>query len=201
MKSKLKSKLLSLLSIERQDQIVGSTSEAETQKLANLAVEVSNDETIVEIGNHQGRSVIIMAKAIKSAGKSTKIYAVDPHVEFKGVNGRVFGPLDLKAMYSNIVIAGVGDLIFKVALASNEAASAWTNRNIGLIFIDGDHSYEGVKLDFESWFIHIANGGKLAFHDSTSPGVSRLIGEISSDNRLRLNETCGELTIFQKITV
>ena len=39
------------------------------------------------------------------------------------------------------------------------------NRLLDLLFIDGDHSYEGVKKDFEMYSPLVAKGGTIAFHD------------------------------------
>ncbi len=36
---------------------------------------------------------------------------------------------------------------------------------LGLLFIDGDHSYEGVKRDYEMYREFVAPGGLIAFHD------------------------------------
>jgi cephalosporin hydroxylase len=38
-------------------------------------------------------------------------------------------------------------------------------RKLDLLFIDGDHSYEGVKKDFEMYSPLVAGGGVMAFHD------------------------------------
>lgn len=34
-----------------------------------------------------------------------------------------------------------------------------------MVFIDGDHSYEGCKGDIEAWFPHLVPGGIMAVHD------------------------------------
>lgn len=39
------------------------------------------------------------------------------------------------------------------------------DRKLDLLFIDGDHSYEGVKADFESYRSLVRSGGVIAFHD------------------------------------
>ncbi|MHA2339428.1 MAG: class I SAM-dependent methyltransferase [Candidatus Hodarchaeales archaeon] len=39
------------------------------------------------------------------------------------------------------------------------------NRKIDVLFIDGDHSYEGVKKDFEIFSKYVKKGGIIAFHD------------------------------------
>ena len=38
-------------------------------------------------------------------------------------------------------------------------------RAVDLMFIDGDHTYEGVKKDFEMYSPFVRNGGVVAFHD------------------------------------
>lgn len=38
-------------------------------------------------------------------------------------------------------------------------------RNPNMVFVDGDHSYEGCKGDIEAWVPHIVPGGIIAIHD------------------------------------
>jgi len=37
--------------------------------------------------------------------------------------------------------------------------------SIGLLYLDGDHSYEGVKRDLNEWFGKVVKGGVIAGHD------------------------------------
>jgi cephalosporin hydroxylase len=39
-------------------------------------------------------------------------------------------------------------------------------RHIDFLFIDGDHTYKGVKLDYEMYSPLVANGGLICFHDA-----------------------------------
>jgi hypothetical protein len=39
------------------------------------------------------------------------------------------------------------------------------NKKFHLIFIDGDHSYEGVSSDIDAWISHVEPGGILCGHD------------------------------------
>ncbi|MGC8717706.1 MAG: class I SAM-dependent methyltransferase [bacterium] len=50
-------------------------------------------------------------------------------------------------------------------------------QNIDFIFIDGDHSYDGVKRDFEI-YSSLVNRGIIAFHDIV-PGKPELVGEVN----------------------
>jgi len=51
------------------------------------------------------------------------------------------------------------------ALHRVEAELPW----IDFLFIDGDHSYEGAKLDFELYGPMVRKGGVIAFHDLMTP--------------------------------
>jgi predicted O-methyltransferase YrrM len=53
-----------------------------------------------------------------------------------------------------------------------------------IIFIDADHSYEGVKKDYENSLKHLKPNGHLIFHDINSshcPGFVKLWREIKND--------------------
>ena len=43
------------------------------------------------------------------------------------------------------------------------------NSVFDLIFIDADHTYEGVKSDFNNYLPMLSEGGVLGFHDVESP--------------------------------
>jgi predicted O-methyltransferase YrrM len=49
---------------------------------------------------------------------------------------------------------------------------------LGLLFIDGDHSYEGVNADMQAWLPHLRPGGVAVFHDiGWAEGVQRAVRE------------------------
>lgn len=62
---------------------------------------------------------------------------------------------------------------------SNEAVKDW-NRQIDLLFIDGDHTYEGCLDDWNNFSPFVKSGGTVYFHDcdETSPGVVQVFQEI-----------------------
>ena len=49
------------------------------------------------------------------------------------------------------------------------------------VFIDGDHSYKGVRADFEAWEPKIIKNGELAFHDSNVEGVKKFLAELQEE--------------------
>ncbi len=149
----------------------------EARLLYDLAGEVS-EGCIVEIGSFHGKSAIALSLGA-AAGRGAKVYAVDPYNPFVGPLGSEFGPKDRTPLFTNLLLAGVADKVWVINLPSEQAARGWREA-VGLLWIDGDHSYEGVKTDFESWSPFLAPGGVIAFHDSLDErmGVKRLIGEI-----------------------
>jgi predicted O-methyltransferase YrrM len=71
--------------------------------------------------------------------------------------------------------AGYGDMFgfrwFQVHADSKEVGRNYrfwfanVQKMPNMVFIDGDHSYEGCKGDIEAWLPHIAPGGIIAVHD------------------------------------
>lgn len=59
--------------------------------------------------------------------------------------------------------------------------NALAGRKVDFLFIDGDHSYEGVKKDFEMYSQLVGPNGTIAFHDilpQINSGVDRFWKEI-----------------------
>ena len=60
-------------------------------------------------------------------------------------------------------------------------------KKVDVIFIDGDHSYEGCKADIDNWYPQMADGGVMCFHDcdETSPGVVQAVEEFVANNKFK----------------
>jgi hypothetical protein len=77
------------------------------------------------------------------------------------------------------------------------------DKKFDIIFIDGDHSYEGVKEDYINSLPLLEDNGYLIFHDIVSigcPGVVQLWDEIKHSECLEFvnKNTCG-IGIWKKI--
>ena len=80
--------------------------------------------------------------------------------------------------------------------------NSWAMENIPLsmLFVDGDHSYEGVKRDFIHHWNHL-NGYCLAhdFGDPTCPGVTQFIDEWINDGYADGIEQEGTMVVLKKL--
>ena len=169
----------------------------ELRVLYTLACGVDAGLDVVEIGSYRGNSTIALARGA-AAGNRVRVYAIDPHVHFIGPKGGIYGPADQAALYRNITKHGVGELVAIVCLPSGAVAKSWTGQSVGLLWIDGDHRYESVRLDLDSWYPHVVSGGIIAFHDSDDEGVRRTIGEAIDAGKVERLGREGALSWFSK---
>jgi predicted O-methyltransferase YrrM len=123
--------------------------------------------TIVEIGAYRGASTVALALGVQSSGRG-HVYSIDPHKDFRGVLGGVFSPEDHLAFEVAIHKHNVAEWVSHHCSDSSSVAQGWTEK-IDLLWIDGDHSYEGVATDLKLWLPYISDGGILVLDDH-SPG-------------------------------
>jgi hypothetical protein len=154
---------------------------------------------IVEIGSFRGKSAVALAMgAIRSR---VQVFCVEPHVEFTGVYGGKFGPQDRGAFYQVMLQTALFEKVALINLPSRDAARAW-RQPIGLLFVDGDHSFRGVNGDFEAWDSHVCLGGIIAFDDATDSaiGPANLIAQILASGRYAALETVGKVRFLRKVS-
>jgi predicted O-methyltransferase YrrM len=147
----------------------------EARFLCELAGEATAD--IVEVGCYRGRSTI--ALCVGSADNGRSVHSVDPHRSFVDVYGGTYGPIDRENYYRNLLSSGMAQRASLINLTSEQAGRTWESP-IGLLYIDGDHSYTAVRRDVEIWTPHVVPGGLLVFHDATDPNIGpfQVIGEV-----------------------
>lgn len=174
-------------------EVEGHLNPAEADLLEHLASEVVAG-CIVEIGSFRGKSTIRLAHGARVSG--CEVYAVDPHDPFND-NGTWFGIEDRAVFLQNILNAGVADIVKPVFLKSHVAGACGWKEPIGLLFVDGDHTYEGAKRDIKCWVHHVVSGGLIAFHDSWFEDVSRAITELLADERYKVVARADATAVIQ----
>lgn len=139
------------------------------QVLYSNMVSTFNNAIFVEIGTWKGQSAVYMAEKIKESGKNINFYTIDNFKNFDGYdndedvkNGNVF------ETYSRN-IEPVKNYIHTIIGDSKKVHEKFSENSIDFLFLDGDHTYKGVKKDLESWIGKIKRGGIIAGHDYNEP--------------------------------
>ncbi|MDP3731658.1 MAG: class I SAM-dependent methyltransferase [Candidatus Omnitrophota bacterium] len=180
--------------------VEGLIGEREGQFLYSVAKGCKGEKgVIVEIGSWKGRSTICLGKG-SIAGSKVKIYAIDPH---RDTSTQEY--YKVKTSYeefkNNIRDAGVDDVIFPIMKTSEEAARIF-NEPIEFLFIDGEHDYENVKLDFESWYPKVIYGGFIAFHDYNFSGPYKVIEKyVFISKYFKIMGIIGSILFVQKVEI
>jgi predicted O-methyltransferase YrrM len=116
----------------------------------------------VEIGSARGKSTCSIGLALKENGCG-KLYAIDPHVQTDWNDD--YSVDTYEALEGNITALGLNEEVQILRAFSDEVARSW-NSKIDLLFIDGDHSYDGVKRDWELFVPHLTLFSVVIFHDT-----------------------------------
>jgi GT2 family glycosyltransferase len=143
-------------------------------------VEVVRPRVLVELGTHYGHSYFSFCQAVERARLDAKCYAIDlwQGDEHAGLYGEeVFAHVQSR----NVQFDSFSRLL---RMTFDEAISYFSDGSIDLLHIDGLHTYEAVKHDFESWKPKLTQQSIVLFHDinvrERGFGVWRLWEELSS---------------------
>jgi predicted O-methyltransferase YrrM len=120
-------------------------------------------DVCVEIGSARGKSTCHIARALRE-NLGGRLYAIDPHQSTAWNDAGE--PQTLRALERNLRAVGARGFVEIIRAPSPEVGRSW-HRPIDLLFIDGDHSYEGVRLDWELFSPHLTRFGVAIFHDTT----------------------------------
>jgi MMP 1-O-methyltransferase len=145
--------------------VEGYLSPNEIRFLALLAAVPTANGEILEIGSFKGKSTVILAKAAALTDNPT-VYAVDPMIAPSETDPDLRDDeySSFPDFQKNIEAHGVTENIDFHQDYSSELAKTW-KKPLRLLWIDGDHTYEGTKLDFDGFAPHLADGAIVAIHD------------------------------------
>lgn len=130
---------------------------------------------LVEIGTYQGKSAILLAAAARVHGR--KLITVDHHrgseehqpgwaYHDPSLVDPMVGRVDtLQPARRTLALAGVEKEVVMVVGRSPEVAALWPGAGFGFVFIDGGHTDEAARADYDSWSPLVCHGGVLAIHD------------------------------------
>jgi hypothetical protein len=137
---------------------------------------------IVELGTHWGEAYFTFCQTVQEQGLDSVCYAVD-HWQGDEHAGR-YGEEVFEA------VSSYNDRFYRqfsylLRRSFDEALAQFADDSIGLLHIDGLHTYEAVAHDFRNWLPKVKSGGIVLLHDICPRhqdfGVWRLWEEIRAE--------------------
>jgi predicted O-methyltransferase YrrM len=154
--------------------VKGFLDEEEGRRLYETALSVSKMGPCLEIGSYCGKSAVYLGSACKE--NDGILFSIDHHrgSEEQQPGEEYFDPelmdpqilrIDtFNAFRKTIEMAGLEGTVVPIVCRSEIVSRLWATP-LSLVFIDGGHSHEAVRNDYEGWAGHIMPGGYLLIHD------------------------------------
>jgi hypothetical protein len=181
----------------------------------NLALEnLPSAAPVLEIGSFCGLSANVISYLLSRHGKNNVIFNCDRWIFEGAENGGNLGKSNIshdkyrdfiKSSYlKNTEFFSSGNMPYTIEKFSAEFFELWEKRGtttdvfgrnirlggeISFCYIDGNHTYQYAKQDFDNIDKHLTLGGYILFDDSSDAdpfGLTRLMKEIKKNRRYEL---------------
>jgi predicted O-methyltransferase YrrM len=141
-------------------------------------VRTENPHRVLEIGTATGGTLFLFTRM---AADDATIVSID----LPGGPGGGGYPAWLIPLYRAFALPGQRIELIRDdshnAHSRDLAAQFFDHQQVDVLFLDGDHSYEGVKRDFEMYSSLVRPGGIIAFHDTiVAGGVRKFWAELKT---------------------
>lgn len=144
-------------------------------------VRFTRPKVLVELGTHGGYSYFSFCHAAKDFATGTQCHAVDT---WQGDEQAGFYAAYIHALVQTYNSAHFADFSTLQKMTFDEAAARFAPGSIDVLHIDGLHTYEAVRHDWETWRPLVKAGGIVLFHDTAARkpgfGVWRLWEELAA---------------------
>jgi len=141
-------------------------------------------ELLVELGTYSGLSYFTFCQAMREQNVDGLAYAIDTwdgDAHTGEYDDSIFRLVD---DHARDYYRGISYLL---RMRFDEAAPQFDEGSIDLLHIDGLHTFDAVKHDFETWFPRVRPGGIVLFHDIEARmpefGVRQFWAELSAQHQ------------------
>jgi hypothetical protein len=204
----------SFFQMMRRSLVAGGSEFGLSMSLFSLAVSI-RAANVVEIGRFKGLSTLALAGALKfndigwdEPGQHKQRPEVD-YPAFEARRARRVISIDPHPTIEAARLIEEAGLVHYVAFVDHRSDAVQLDGEIDLLFIDGDHSYQGCASDVMRYVPFVRPGGYFILHDyfgwydshgvNNSP-IKKVIDEIPADRfeRLLIDTGYPSFTVFHR---
>lgn len=146
--------------------------------------------TGVEIGTSCAESTNLL---LDKCPNIKKLYTIDPYTQFEDWIGTITQDiLDKQMKVAQDNLKEFSKRVEMLRMTSTEAAKKFKPESLDFIFVDGDHSYQGVLDDCKLYYPFLKKGGFFCGHDyGFLPEVKRGVDDFRKELSIKepLNPT------------
>ncbi len=164
---------------------------------------------ILEIGALFGLGAITLYDSLVGKSAEVKLTLIDPldgYYDLKDVDHLTGESITRPTIERNLALCGVPESQYRIlqGLSEQEGIIAEaSNRTYSLLLIDGDHSREGVRRDFENYVGLVRLGGYILFDDYGAPEWDQITDyvdtEVLRDERVEFVASGFRTALFRKV--
>jgi len=158
-----------------------SADNTDVKSILRCALNYSPDPVFLEIGAFMGRTTCALGMAATIKGNQGMVVAIDNFTgdpkhktQFNWAN-KTFKDGYFDIFLKNIKKFSLEDHVHPIKKFSSEAVDdlkrILNGKRCDVIFIDGDHTFEGVCSDINNYLPFLAGGGTMVFDDFSSEAV------------------------------
>lgn len=152
-------------------------------------------ENMVEIGSYQGESTTLFAHYLQP----NKLYAIDPFVNgYDEFDGSSTGDFTNVIHNFNLRIQQF-PCIKHIKNFSYAALDQFEDDSLDFVYVDGDHTYEGVVKDIKMYLPKIKVGGFIAGHDLGRESVTKALRNQLGEVDARFEDSSWVVQVTQRV--
>jgi predicted O-methyltransferase YrrM len=117
--------------------------------------------TAVVIGSYRGYVPLVLGRALADNSEGGRVIFIDPSL----VDGFWKNEAEVQEYFVRLGVANIAHYLMTTQEFVESSAYQQLDR-VGLVFVDGFHSAEQARFDFEVFADRLSPGGMILLHDS-----------------------------------